>query len=194
MRILVLVGPKGSGKTFIGRSIEEEHQKQQQKKRATFLEIEMIAKEFLANIGGTAASWKEEAFRASFFEQVQIRIEELAKTALKEDDDVIIFETTGAAPETKKFLDNLNERFGGRGSSMHLIRIRSSPSTCAKRIQTRDSSRQVDVPLEMIQQMHTITDTLDWNWDLELINDDENDGGHGLSKENIWKSVEKLLN
>jgi hypothetical protein len=143
-----------------------------------FLEIEMIAKDFLNKIGGSAESWKQEAFRLSFFDEVRRNIEEIASSKDKPDDAVLVFETTGAAPETKAFLEDLK----GVGP-VYLVRVRSPASTCAERMQSRDASRQVDVSLEMIERMHAATDGLDWTWDLELANE------NGLSKEEICENV-----
>lgn len=180
MHILVLVGPKGAGKTHVGLTIEKEVQ------NATFLSVEKIAIDFLASDPNYSAdSFNDSSVRSVFYDQVHAEIKQLA-SALSDSDsghNIIVIETTGAAPETNAFLEGLKNDIG----PVHLVRIRSSASTCAERIQSRDKSKQVDVSLEMIERLHAATEALDWDWDLELENND------GLSNDEIVQSVTKLL-
>ena len=150
MRILVLVGPKGCSKSFVGRLMEKGVS------NTTFFDVEKIAIDFIDKSGGSAELFiNSHSWHSLFFEQVCNKIEYFVATTLPDDfgnDSILIFETTGAAPETKAFLDDL-KHFG----LIHLVQIRPSTSTCAERIRSRDCSRQVDVPLEMIECLHAVT-------------------------------------
>ena len=66
--------------------------------------------------------------------------------------------------------------------ALHMIRVRSSPVTCGQRINNRDASRQVTCSQEMIEKSHQITESLDWSWDLELVNDGEGISTAALSE------------
>ena len=134
MQILVLVGPKGSGKTFLGRVIENEMS------HATFLEVEAIAMRFLRHIGGSADSFNDPSVRTSFHNRVRDEIRDIASDSPA--DSIVIMETTGAAPETKAFLEELKQI-----GDLRLVRVRASASTCTARIQQRDASKQVKVSL-----------------------------------------------
>ena len=181
MRILVLVGPKGCGKTYIGQLLQSELP------NTTFLEVEQIAMDFLNETGKSADSWKDKSFRVSFFNKISDKIRDIARSLSSEDistDSILVFETTGAAPEVVDFLDDIQQKIG----PVQRIRVRASPSTCAKRIGTRDKSKQVHVPMEMIENLHKATEALDWPWDLVL----ENEGD--LTTNDILGQVLKLLN
>lgn len=171
MRILVLVGPKGSGKTYIGQLIEEHVP------GATFLSVEDIAIDFIkSDPCYSTESFNSPPFRAQFFDYIRECIDQL------NGDRIVVFESTGAAPETKAFFQSLSHDIG----PVHLVRIRSSASTCADRIKSRDNSKQVDVSREMISRLHATTESLEWAWELELVNEN-------LSKDEIVQSIIQFL-
>lgn len=149
MRALVLVGPKGSGKTTLGRWLEE-------LTGGHFLEVEAIARRVLAERGGEI----DAGYSAACFRAIDGAIDGLTEV------DPLILETTGAAPETEGFVARLRER-----RDVRLIRVRASAETCAERIAKRDSSRQVAVPEQLVREMHARTEALDWPWDALLDND-----------------------
>lgn len=156
MRILVLVGPKGCGKTTLGRWLEE-------RAGVSFLEVEAIARRVLEERGGPI----DEAYARACFDAIRAAIDETR------DSEVMAFETTAASEETSSFLDGLRE-----AHDVRLIRVRASADVCAHRIRSRDSSRQVEVSEDLVRQMHRRTESLDWEWDLEI----DNDAGVGIAQ------------
>ncbi len=148
--ILVLVGPKGSGKTTLGRFLEGEP-------GVHFLEVEAIAKSVLSEMGGVI----DEHYASRAFEAIAERVEQISGQYR-----IIVIETTGASEETPAFLGRL-----ARAHEVSLVRVRARAETCAERIRTRDQSRQVDVTPELIAKMHERTEALSLNWDFELDND-----------------------
>jgi shikimate kinase len=164
--ILLLVGPKGAGKTTIGRILEREA-------GAYFLEVELIAKRVLDATGGVISeNYARQAFGAIAAEVL----------AISKGRRVVVIETTGASAETAGFIATLR-----KDHVVRLVRVHSSAETCAKRIAERDSSRQVDVPVELIREMHERTESLDLEWDLELKNDPP------LSAEEVLQAIDPLL-
>ena len=149
-QVIVLVGPKGAGKTTLGRVLEREP-------GVHFLEVESIAKRVLADMGGVI----DERYAREAFAAIVVAVDSMAGSY-----PTIVLETTGASTETPAFIDALR-----RLRSVRLVRIVAPAETCATRIAQRDSSRQVDVPPDLIRAMHERTEALRLPWDLELTND-----------------------
>jgi predicted ABC-type ATPase len=181
MDIIVVVGPKGSGKTTIGTWIAQDLE------GGTFLEVEMIAKEIIAS----GESWTKEHTQLLYdeiFNQVG-RIAASTSTSWKESSSspcpFLVYETTGAAQsETQNLLDRLEEA----GHTLHMVRVRASTVTCGLRINGRDASRQVTCSQEMIENIHQLTEALEWPWHLELDND-----GDGISRKDIVEHISRLV-
>lgn len=150
VQVLVLVGPKGCGKTTIGRALERHP-------RTRFLEVEVIAKRVLAGMGNII----DETYARRAFQAILEEVDSLARTHR-----IIVLETTGASDETPSFLDALRRRH-----EVRLIRVRARPETCAARIAARDATRQIDVPVALVREMHERTEALRLAWDLEVAND-----------------------
>ncbi|HSQ00804.1 MAG TPA: hypothetical protein VL049_26565 [Candidatus Dormibacteraeota bacterium] len=122
--MIVLVGPKGSGRTTIGGILAREP-------GVRFLEVEAIAKRVLAEPGNVI----DERYARRAFDEIVREAE-----AIDGEHHAVVLETTGAADETA-------------------------------RIAGRDPSRQVEVPVARIPEMHERTEALRLAWDPELVND-----------------------
>lgn len=164
-RVIVLVGPKGSGKTTLGRMLEAALP-------AHFLEVERLAQEVLAEHGGVIDD--------RYAERVFAAIEQAVHTSCAQH-PTTLFETTGAAPQSVALLNALRERY-----RVTLVRVRASLETCERRIRDRDPSRQVAVPPELARAMHERTQALELPWDLELDNE------HGLSAAELAQLVPRF--
>lgn len=164
--IVVLIGPKGAGKTTLGRMLERPPD-------VRFLEVEAIAQRVLAAMGNVI----DERYARRAFEAIAAQVELMAAAP-----GVIILETTGASEETPRFLDTLRQRH-----ELRLVRVNARAETCATRIAERDPSRQVQVSPELVRLMHERTEALKLTWDLELINDPP------LSREHVERAFAPLL-
>ncbi len=149
-QLLVLVGPKGAGKSEIGRMIESSF-------NAHFLDVERIAIRVLRSMGGII----DETYARRAFEEITYAIR-----ALETDHAAIIIETTGASDETICFLDRLTSRY-----EVCLIKVGASAETCAERVRTRNQSKQISVSDDLIRTMHARSEALTLSWDIEIDND-----------------------
>ncbi len=149
-RMVVLVGPKGSGKTTIGRMLERHP-------GVHFLNVETIARRVLEAMGKVI----DENYARRAFDEILSAIR-----SIEEQHEVIVIETTGASEETPRFLAALGERY-----DLRLVRIHARPETCAARIHSRDQSAQIQVSAELIEEMLKRSMALSLPWDLEIDND-----------------------
>jgi shikimate kinase len=149
-RIILLVGPKGSGKTTLGRVLERQP-------GVHFLEVEAIARRILADLGGKI----DESYARRAFDAVVEGVNEVAS-----EHRAVVIETTGASDATDHFIESLRSRH-----DVKLVRVRAGRECCERRIAERDSSRQVAVPPELVRAMHERTERLQLPWDVEVQND-----------------------
>lgn len=147
--LIVLVGPKGAGKTTLGRMLEAEL-------GARFVEVEAIFRRVLVESGGTI----DEAYVRRGFDAVVAHLDTLA-------DPLLVIETTGASSATTDFLATLRARH-----SVRLVRVEAQADLCDTRIATRDASRQIAVPPGLVREMYlrSTSLTMPWPWDLTLDN------------------------
>lgn len=149
-RVLLLVGPKGSGKSTIGRALADG-------KRIRFVEVEAIARAVLAERGNVI----DERYARAAFEAI---LEELA--GLERAHEVLVVETTGASEESNDFLEELRARY-----RVLLVRIRAEENLCTARICARDPAAQIAVHGDLVKEMHRRTLALAWPWSLTVEND-----------------------
>ncbi len=149
-QLLVLVGPKGAGKSEIGRMIESRF-------NAHFVDVERIAIRVLRSMGGII----DETYARRAFEDITHAIR-----AVETDHAAIVIETTGASDETVGFLDRLSSRY-----EVCLIKIGASAETCAERVRTRNQSKQISVSDDLIRTMHARSEALALPWNIEIDND-----------------------
>lgn len=164
-RLVVLVGPKGSGKTAIGKMLE--------RPGVYFLEVETIARRVLAASGNVI----DETYARRAFAEISRALRDIEAAH-----ETIVIETTGASDETPGFIAELEARYDVRW-----VRVQAGADACVQRIAARDPSRHVHVPIELLQEMHARTMALDLTWDLELDNDPF------LSAEQVEDAVGPLL-
>ncbi len=149
-RLLVLVGPKGAGKTSIGRGLGEHP-------GVRFVDVERVAKRVLDQTGGVI----DEHYAARAFEAIY---QELC--AREGDAATLVMETTGASDSANALLSKLRSRF-----DVVLVRILAEAALCDERMATRDQSAQIQVDSAMVRAMFERTVALDWPWALTVDND-----------------------
>ena len=133
-RVYILIGPKGAGKTFLGRAIEKEFQ-------IPFLEVESIALRVKQERAFDNADYVREIFKAI---ETAVR-DELSKTT------ELLFDSTGLSDEFDEMLANLRADF-----DLRLIRIRADPDVCLERVRARDASGQVPVSESDIRKINSL--------------------------------------
>ncbi len=142
--VYVLVGPKGAGKTHLGRLAEREL-------GIRFIDVEAIA---LAHL--------EEAQDNSYalYERVE---DEVARLLAKASE--VMLEVTGASPGTGMLFENLRPRY-----VLRLIQIVAPIETCLARVEARDSSSHLASTPELVREVHRRSIAADFPYDLLLEN------------------------
>jgi len=130
-KIYILLGPKGSGKSFIGSLLEQE-------RKIKFLRVEDIALQMRKGRKYDHPDYLIEVFKA---------IETHVRYNLESTDE-LIFESTGLTDQFDAMLIRLQQDF-----KVILIEVRANLSLCLERIKMRNQSIHIAVSDEHI---HTI--------------------------------------
>ena len=148
--MFILVGPKGVGKSTIGRAVAARN-------HVCFVDAEAIARKVFAQCGGKV----DDRYARRAHEAILIAVQEAA-----ERHPVVLFETTGASEHAASMLSELRGQH-----ALHLVRLRASELVCAARIAQRDQAAHVPVDPQIIHAMFEKVQSLDWPWDLTIDND-----------------------
>jgi shikimate kinase len=146
--VLLLVGPKGSGKTFIGTLLSE-------RLGVPFLRVEPI---FLAS--QRSSSLQGVARDAEGFDQVLVEVERRLAS-----DQTLALESTGASEAFRPFLAALREQ-----ARVVLVAVRAPLERCQERVRTRDPGGHIDVSDHRVLEINRIAAQLQLDWDLVLDN------------------------
>lgn len=147
-RVVILVGPKGSGKTFVGGLVSEHlgHR---------FLRVEPI---FLENIRTSRLTGA--ALDAEGYAKVVAAVDTELSTAA-----CLFIEGTGAADAFPAFLDTLRARY-----EVLLVSIRAPLDTCLERVHSRDQSVHIPVSDDRVSEINQRAAKVRLAWDLEIDN------------------------
>jgi len=152
--LIVLVGPKGSGKTHIGRFLERTF-------GVHFFHVEPFWMAYHAECAACGASPTVEAGMA--------KIRPLLAEAISGHHHVCV-ETTGASGEIVAGLMGLAPR-----SEILVVRVRVPLNVCLERIAGRDPTDQVPMDLESVRAIHQLSESLELSADIEIENTDPDD-------------------
>lgn len=155
--LVLLVGPKGSGKTTLGKVLGTQ-------KGCVFLEVEKLFMEVMA--AGT------DNLIERALQRVEAAVEDLFSSQ-----DTVIMESTAAGVDFPALVENYRAKFG----RVVLVRIRASKETCLRRCGTRDQTHQIQVDRDSLLLYHDMTEAVVMPWDLEI----SNDGGEELDAERL---------
>jgi shikimate kinase len=163
-QLLVLVGPKGCGKTTLGLMLE-------QRLGARFVHVERVAQRILAECGGVADELYARRVSRAILDELAVH-----------DEDLLVIESTGASSETPQFFAALR-----RSYEVLFVRVHAQRETCDARLAERSQADQVQLPPELLARMYDALDKLSIPWDLELDNDS------GLDARSVIEAVRPLL-
>lgn len=147
--LLLLVGLKGAGKTFLGGLLER-------RLGVKFLRIEPL---FLAlmqeepDLTGIPLEQKG-------FQRVIDQLDELAKVH-----ETLCIESTGAARTFSELLAALQ-----RGYRVLLIRVKAPLEVCAERVMSRDTAAHIPVSDDRLQEINAVAAQVNLPWNLEIDN------------------------
>lgn len=131
--IFLLIGAKGSGKSFIGTLIQENFD-------IPFLRVEDWAKQVKRERAVTDESYLNEVFNA---------IENGVRDSLEKNDNVV-FESTGLTDQFDKMFESLNKDF-----SIIKIGVIAEPDLCLQRAKIRDQSIHINVSDDQINMINS---------------------------------------
>lgn len=147
--IFVLVGPKGSGKSFIGQTIQKS------------LGIVLIpVDQIWLTLKNERNDYGSLEFREAGFKLMYSQ----AQSVLKSNDSICI-ESTGVGAQKQDFIKSLSAL--GR---LFLVKIIASEKTCLQRIHTRDNSCHIPKDDVQINDINRQSIALQMKWDLVLDN------------------------
>lgn len=124
----LLIGQKGSGKSFIGTLMEDEF-------GIKFLRVEDWAKQVK----------RERDFdNLSYIKEFFLTIERLVRTILEHNDE-IVFESTGLSDSFDQMLENLRHDF-----LLITIGIKANDELCLDRVSNRDQTIHINISDDQI--------------------------------------------
>jgi hypothetical protein len=148
--LILLVGPKGAGKSHVGRLLTREF-------GVHFLHVETHW-----------AAWAEECRRAGREPSIAggiAYVHPFVSRALEEHPRVCV-ETTGASAEILEDLRSL-----APPDVTLLVRVSAGLETCERRIATRDPTHHLPIDPEVVRRAHAASEALDLPFALELENE-----------------------
>ena len=147
--VILLVGPKGAGKTTIGALAAGEL-------GVAFLRVELIYLSMLeANPHRSGAELEPLGFGA-----ILGAVEDLTRTSR-----VICLESTGTAGYFPEFLRQLRARY-----RVYLVRVSAPADVCRARVRARDRADHIPVSDERLEEINRIAAAVRLPWDLEIDN------------------------
>ena len=151
--IYLLLGPKGSGKSFIG-TLMDRHL------GIRFIRVEDWAKQVKKDRTIDNDSYLREVFAAI---EKGIREEFKKKTP-------IVFESTGLTDYFDQMFNNLNQDF-------HLITIKiiADEKLCLERVKSRDQSIHINVSDDQVNHINQLVKEKDIKSDFSLFNEDKSE-------------------
>ena len=164
--LLLLVGLKGAGKTFIGTLLEKHL-------IVKFLRIEPIFLEIMRSEPQLAGIDLEK-------QGFQIVLETLDNLAINHP--ILCIESTGTAYTFPELLTALQNKF-----KVFLIQIQTPFETCIERVKTRETSVHIPVSDHRLREINQVASTVNLPWDLVI------DNSEFHNEPAIVQAIEQLL-
>ncbi|MBS1550851.1 MAG: shikimate kinase [Bacteroidetes bacterium] len=151
--VYILIGLKGSGKTYIGNLLYETLS-------IPFLRVENI---FLKT--KTENPLKDQNYISSGFRNVENEIRSLLMKI-----DQLTIESTGIGTQFESMVSNLKKDF-----IVKLIKVSSDPELCYKRVKNRDQSDHISVSDDQLFEINKLAGKVLLNFDQVIHNNTESD-------------------
>lgn len=147
--IYLLIGPKGSGKSFIGILMER------------YFGIKFVRVEDWAKTLKRDREIHDESYLQEVFKSIESGIRKTLETHNK-----IVFESTGLTPYFTQMYNNLSRDF-----SLISININADDATCIKRVKERDQSIHIHVSDEQIYAINKQVRANNFKADFTILNE-----------------------
>lgn len=154
--LVVLVGPKGAGKSTIGAFLAVEL-------GIRFLRVEPLFLEVRGRLGASHPEYEQRGFEA---------VLAALRHALASD-ETVCFESTGASEHFGWLLSELREV-----ARVHLVRVVATPAQCVERIRGRDASIHIPVSDDDVERVNALAARVVLPWSAEVDNGGAFDGRH----------------
>jgi len=148
--IYFLIGPKGSGKTYIGKLLEKKY-------GIKYPNFEALLLNHIEEFGIPEGGLKRDAFD---FEEAIIH-------SILENGNSVIFEATGSSIYFPSVLENLGSTY-----TLKLIRLLCPLDICFERVKNRNPVGHHLVTDEKITEINIKASKVSLCWDLEIDNSD----------------------
>lgn len=162
--VYILLGPKGSGKTYVGNLIEK-------KLGIKFISTEKIFLNLQKNRDVFDLSYMKDGYEA-----VEREIDKTLTTNV-----ATAIESTGAFPFFGKFLKSLRNKY-----SVKIINLTSPYKVCMQRIQQRRKKNHIPMSAERIKKVYKASSALNYDFVLQI------DTSKKTDKE-ITNSIKKVI-
>lgn len=151
--VVVLVGPKGTGKTHIGSLLERSNPHQIHFVRVEAIFMRIQKEEPTADMSHLADLCYQETAA------------EVASVLSKHQKGVAVLEVTGVAPQLPSLTETLQSRHNVR-----FVQVKTPLDACLKRVQERDASQQVAVSEERVSHINQLAAAVEYPWALVVDN------------------------
>ena len=131
--IYLLIGPKGSGKSFIGKLIDTQFD-------IRFLRVE----DWVKNLSPQSAAMEDESYLEAVFYEIEHGVRRELKKA-----SPVVFESTGLTTYFDEMFARLSRDF-----RMTTIGVRADPVCCLERVKSRDQSIHIDIPIDTVKAIN----------------------------------------
>ncbi|MBD79530.1 MAG: hypothetical protein CL840_11485 [Crocinitomicaceae bacterium] len=153
--VYILLGPKGSGKSFIGSLIDQNFD-------IKFIRVENWAKQIVNN-----RSIEDDNYLRNVFTTIEHGI----RNELSHNDKVV-FESTGLTPYFNGMLTNLKNDF-----LVKTIEVKADEELCLHRVKNRDQSIHINVSDEQVKRINQRVQEKMIPCDFTIENNDKSEDG-----------------
>ena len=140
--VVILIGPKGAGKTTIGKLLAE-------KIKARFLDVEMLLMEYCSKHSVEPSEIPRHGY--------EIEYEEISKILSTEK--MVIVESTGSSEFLVEYIKSIKLNY-----NLVPIKLESSYEVCLNRIRLRGNETNFEVSEKVIKNIYTKTANFNMNW------------------------------